>query len=89
MAEAVEAPLDPDAQRPRPTGDDLVVDIVDALAAAKDVDPTAEDLQLAGQIDLDAIVGLYTGHHPDDLTVEFTVDGHAVTVRGDGQVTVA
>lgn len=88
MVEAAEPPQDPDAQRPTPTGDDLVVDIVDALAAAKDVDPMALDLQLAEQIDLDAMEALCTGTHPDDLTVAFTVDGYTVTVRSGGHVTV-
>lgn len=89
MATEAEATTEPDTQRLDPTKSDLVVDIVDAVAAAKDVDPMAEELQLGDQVDLDAIATLCASHHSGPaLTVEFTVDNHTVTVQGDGQVTV-
>lgn len=89
---ATEAFQSPGARQTRSETDDLTLAIVEAVAAAKGVDPMTLDSNLAEQVDLDALAALYTtaSQRPDTTwTVEFTVDGWTVTVRSDGDITVS
>lgn len=89
---AVKTVPDPSVQQTTTETEDLIVAIVEAVAADKGVDPMELDLQLAEQIDLDALATVYTSasQHPETtVTVKFTVDDCTVTVRNDGEITVS
>lgn len=89
---AAEPSRHPGVQQAKTETDDLVVAIVEAVAAAKDTDPVDLDARLAEKIDLDALATAYASasRHPDTkLTLEFTVDGCTVTVRSDGEIAVS
>ena len=61
----------------------VTVQIVEALAAHFDTEPTALEFSLADVVDPDALEALLESD-ADDLAVSFTVRGSAVTVTGDG-----
>jgi hypothetical protein len=63
----------------------LAVDVVTAVAAAKNVPPAAVDVPLNDVVDVDALERLVSG---DETTVSFEYAGCEVTVDGDGEVTV-
>lgn len=70
----------------------ITVSIVEAIAAAKATDPTAVDVQLSNHVDLDALEALYTHSSANEAStwkVQFSLDELQVTVRSDGQITVA
>lgn len=60
--------------------------VVEAIADARGVDPTALDVPLYWEIDLEALDTLCETDH--DVAVSFTYDGTPVTVHGDGRVEV-
>lgn len=79
-------------QQRRTEADDLVVDIVEAVAAARDGDPLDLEIPLAEKLDLDALATVYASasrHSDTELTLEFTVKGCTVTVGRDGDITVS
>lgn len=91
MASVAEAVPSSGKQQAQTEEDDLILAIVEAVAAARDADPMTLDPSLIEQIDLDALTALYRSSQDSDasLTVEFTVDGCTVTVCGDGEVTTS
>lgn len=71
--------------------EDLILAIIEAVAAAKGKDPTTLDLHLADQIALDELAALYAHSERFDTTwtMEFPVDEYRVTVNSDGQITAS
>lgn len=70
-----------------PTGEDVVFDVVNEVAARESVDPT-ELPPLAGTVDPDALSRLVDSGSDRSIRVEFTYRGYDVTVSGDGRVAV-
>lgn len=69
----------------------LALSIVEAVAATKDTDPTALDLQLSDHVDLDALNTLYnhsTASEETSWQVRFRVDEVEVTVRSNGRIMI-
>jgi|GEM_PF-3312809 len=65
-------------------GDEIVVETIRAMAAAKDVDHTALDTVLADVLDPDALTQLFTTDAripPHGVSVTVTIDGYHVTLR--------
>lgn len=80
---------EPVHQNEPPSGNDLVVAIVDAVADAAGVDASALDTPLYDAIDPDALSKLF--HTLDgsvDGYVAFTYDGYRVLAYSDGSVDV-
>lgn len=79
-------------QREPVTVDELSVAIVEAVASMKDVDPVDVEFRLYDYLDPEALDDLYrhaTGEGGSAWTLEFTVDGFEMTVRSDGDITIA
>lgn len=67
------------------------VAVVEAIADREGVDPTEVDVHLAEHVDPDALDALYrhaSTNADDSWSIEFDADGHRVTVRSDGRITV-
>lgn len=60
--------------------------VVEEVARVKDTDPLELD-PLYQVVDPDALNEL-VAHAADAVTIDFEYEGHVVTVRGDGHVTV-
>ena len=62
--------------------------VIDALAAAERIDPTELDRPLYRTVDPEALDRLFESAVDGTLNVSFDYEGHSVTVRDDGVVTV-
>ena len=73
-----------------PTGEGaLSATVIEAVAAAKGVDPTDCDLKLYEAVDLEALDALFEGRSRDGRwRFEFSIGDHLVVVEGDGRITV-
>ena len=72
-------------------GDAVSVALVEAIAARQGVDPTEADFHLGEYVDANALDALYRHARANadaSWSLEFDVDGHAVTVDSDGRITV-
>lgn len=74
-------------------GEDIVVEVIKAMAAAKDVSCTALDFVLSDVIDTDALARLFVNnpeHAPSHVSLTVTIDGFHVTLRmaDSDQVTI-
>lgn len=69
-----------------PNGDHVSIRLVEKLAEARNLDP--RDLPPLGRtIDLEAL-DTFIESAQSELTIEFSIQGHAVTVTGDGVITL-
>ncbi|MFW5963539.1 MAG: HalOD1 output domain-containing protein [Natronomonas sp.] len=64
-----------------------VIEIVEAIAEAENVDPSELEIQLHDYVDVDAVRSL-VAHRRDSWTVRFEIPDHIVRVTGQGVVTV-
>lgn len=63
--------------------------VIEAIAAAEDVDPTDSDLELYDTIDLEALDVLFERRSFDDhWHFEFAVRDYVIVIHGDGRVMV-
>lgn len=62
--------------------------VVEAIAAAEQVDPTALEPPLGEVIDVEAADELFAGPQRDSGRLVFRYHGYRVTVESDGQVSV-
>lgn len=60
--------------------------VVEAMAAARGVEPAALDFRLQDEIDADAIDAL--GAHEGTWSLDVRIDGQDVTIQSDGTVAV-
>lgn len=71
--------------------DAITVAVVEVIAAVEGVDPVEVDVRLDEHVDPDALDALYRHARANDRaawSLEFDLDGHAVTVESDGRVAV-
>lgn len=61
--------------------------VIESIADARGVDPTALDVPLYREIDPEALDRLCAGN-VDELSVTFTYDGTTVAVHGNGRIEV-
>lgn len=71
----------------RVTGESLAMAVVEAVADAEGVDPTAMSPPLAAQIDPDALTAFVRSAAPGTV-VEFSYRDWVVEVRAPGEVTL-
>lgn len=74
-------------------GEDIVVEVIKAMAAAKDVPCTALDFVLSDVIDTDSLAQLFERHPeqaPCHVALTISIDGFHVTLQmaGADQVTI-
>lgn len=74
-------------------GEDIVVEVIKAMAAAKDVSCTALDFVLSDVVDTDSLAQLFERHPeqaPSHVALTISIDGFHVTLRmtGSDQVTI-
>lgn len=62
--------------------------IVEMISKVEGVDPMDLDFHLNDYIDPDALNGLFRRHNQGDIEVDLQVNGHLVTIRGDGRLRV-
>lgn len=68
-------------------GREPVVDVVEAVAEAKGVDPQELEYPLENYIDTEAL-RMLAAHQSSSWTLSFDLPEHEVTVTGDGEVWV-
>ena len=62
--------------------------IIETISKLEDVDPVDLDFQLNDYVDADALNRLLRTHKDGDIEVDLQVNGHVVTIRGDGRLRV-
>lgn len=62
--------------------------IIDTLATIKETEITGLK-PLYNSVDLEAVDQLFEANTKDNLTVEQVIDGHTITIRGDGKLTIS
>lgn len=65
-------------------GEEIVVEVIKAMAAAKNVSCTALDFVLSDVIDTDSLARLFENNHaqaPSHVSLTVTIDGFHVTIR--------
>lgn len=62
--------------------------VIEALADAEGVDPLDLDVPLYNFVDLEALDTIFLEGNTPNTTVEFSLDGYLVTIRGTGNVEI-
>lgn len=62
--------------------------IIETISNLENVDPVDLDFQLNDYVDADALNRLLRTHKDGDIEVDLQVNGHVVTIRGDGRLRV-
>lgn len=66
----------------------MAVRVVEAIADARDVDPTEVETPLYEAVDTDALNRVFRSTDSETLTLEFEYEGAAISVHGDGRIDV-